>query len=148
MLVKGAQVDIIHGGRRSRTPWSLAVNMGPALLVPPDGFAGHALVAMKLADSLEHSTIVQDQDNCNLPWTKLALCPWSKWWNTNIAYIVAVDIYRQSTGNPSAVSVVMVINHNTPKAKSDISKSTGIDMVMKAFWFFQSDVKMMWKVIY
>ena len=72
------RVGKISGGRRSRTSWSWATKLKPALLVPPGGSSDCTLVTMKLTGhlSLGYTTIIQDEDGSSfLPWTNSALCP-------------------------------------------------------------------------
>ena len=57
-------VGILSGGRRSRTSWSWATKLEPALLIPPGVSADPIWVAMKLTDylSLAYTTIIQGVD--------------------------------------------------------------------------------------
>ena len=103
------QVVIISGGRRSKTSWSWATRLEPALLVSPGGSVDPTWVAMKFIGhlSLGYTTIIQGVDGSYvLSWTNSALCPYSKYRNTGIAFTIAVGINEPSADAHSAMAGV------------------------------------------
>ena len=139
---------MISGGRRSGTSWSWATKLKPALLVPPGGSADTTWVVMKLAGylSLEYTTIIQGVDGSPfLPWAHSALCPYSKYRNTGIAFIIAVVIIKPSADAPSAIAEVweLITTPRKPYQTFNVSKESTRLHYKQAKYVFHSYIAIM-----